>query len=514
MKKIIVAFSSILSIICFMIMPLASVMASNENFTGFTNTPEDILSDIWSNDALPDKYESVSNVIQYLKSSNYDITNNDYFLYYVGYYNDNYYYTVAIDFQSANVTFENNVLTMTNVSGGSTGGKGITYLTDWYKNSGSSQSTKIDQFDSCELNFNTLSLKFYDGVTYSILDLDRYPCTKIWNIKSNIPDTLTADSLNVFVSFSPSLSGNVDREVISQSGEKSMKSQLYMQVVNQSNFDIQYKMEIYKTHQQSTRDQARTEAMQNGLLVDDNVFYDSDPIFIYYADSWVYGVNFDSQNTMMNGEPVKENKPSPWHFVGRGTQDIVTFDFTQINLLEGEEYTVKVTAIKTAFGCASEIFMPDYEIVYPELYQLNAGEQEIVYQSNFVMINYSDVHYDANNTNNGVKPFNGREGMTASQSYTYSRNARENQDGSIDYSSRNLYTNPNSWLSQQRSSVITNHNSYINQSSVPSSLNNYFNGVLGLITNVFGHMPKDFQNVYIYGFTTLVVLGIILKVVK
>ena len=125
-----------------------------------------------------------------------------------------------------------------------------------------------------------------------------------------------------------------------------MRSQLYMQVVNQSRFPIQYKMAIYKKHQQSTRNY--------DLTTSDNVFYDNDPIFVYYGDSWVYCTNCDDENTFLNADTVKENKSSPWHYVDSSSQDIVTFDFNQINLLEGEEYTVYVYAVRNDFGYASE----------------------------------------------------------------------------------------------------------------------------------------------------------------
>lgn len=316
----------------------------------------------------------------------------------------------------------------------------------------------------------------------------------------------TNDGLNVFVSFSPSLSGNVDRS-INSNGVQSMRSQLYMQVVNQSRFPIQYKMAIYKKHQQTSRDW--------DLTVGDNVFYDSDPIFVYYSDSWVYCTNCDDENTFLNSDTVKENKASPWHYVAASSQDIVTFDFSQINLLEGEEYSVYVYAVRNDYGFSSEqiVYLASSDPAVAELKQIQGDNIETVYDSDFVMINYSDVTYDPNNSKNGVKPFNGRDGFAATQQYSYSRNARENQDGSIDYSSRNLYTNPNSWLSQQRSNALTNHSTY-SSGSVPASLNNHFNGFFAFVNSIFGHLPKDIQSIYIYGFTAIVVLGIILKVVK
>ena len=72
-------------------------------------------------------------------------------LYFVGFFDDNYYYTIAIDFQSADSTFENGCLTLENVVGGASG-DGILYLCDWYKNSGSDSAVKRYAFDSAVLD--------------------------------------------------------------------------------------------------------------------------------------------------------------------------------------------------------------------------------------------------------------------------------------------------------------------------------------------------------------------------
>lgn len=508
MKKIIFIFSAILTMMIAVAQPIIikPIRAfATGDFTGFSVEPEPILEDMWSSDTLPQKYKTIDQ-ITYFWNSNGSIQNDDYFISFVGFYREMYYYTIGLCFSSADVSFDNGVLTISNAIAQNASHKGEVYYCDWFQGSNSESSIQILPFTSAILDFNNNSYTINNGDTYAHINFSRYTCTKTWRIYSNIPDTLSSGDLNVFVSFSPSLSGNVDRS-INNNGVQSMRSQLYMQVLNQSIFPIQYKMAIYKKHQQTSRG--------GDLTVGDNVFYDSDPIFVYYSDNWVYCTNCDSESTFLNSDTVKENKSCPWHYVSASSQDIVTFDFNQINMLEGEEYSVYVYAVRNDYGYASEqiVYLASSDPALAALYQIQGDDIETVYQSDFVMINYNDVKYDPNNSNNGVKPFNGRDGFAATQQYSYSRNARENQDGTIDYSSRNLYTNQNSWLSQQRSNALANHSTY-SSGRVPASLSTHFNNFLSFITAVFGRMPTDIQSLYIYGFIALVVLGIVLKVVK
>lgn len=322
----------------------------------------------------------------------------------------------------------------------------------------------------------------------------------------NIDEFALEDEYDVRVNFTPTLSGNVDREV-TVNGSKSMLSSLTMTVENHCSFDIQYDMRIYKKFQQTHR--------SYDALTADDTFFDDDPIFMYYKNQWVYCTNYDDMNSFLNDDPVKENKPSYWHYLSSGATDTVTIEFSQLNFLEGEEYTVTLRAIKNNYGISSEqiVYLASSDPALSELYQLQGDDIQTVYTSDFVMINYNDVKYDPNNNNNGVLAYNGRNGQAARNNYQYSRNAREESNGTIDYSSRNLYTNQNSWLNQQRNTVIQNHSSY-KCGSIPASLSNHFNSFLTFITSVFSKLPLDIQHIYIYGFVSIVVLGIILKVIK
>lgn len=330
-----------------------------------------------------------------------------------------------------------------------------------------------------------------------------YATYTLYDINSNFDYFNTGDIYNIDVTFSPDLSGNVDRE-LDINGTKSMLSSLVMTVENHSIFDIQYDMRIYKKVQNSHR--------SYDAMVSDYTFFDDDPIFMYYKNQWVYCTNYDDLNTFLNSDTVKENKPSFWHFLSSGSTDTVTIDFSQINLLEGEEYTVTVRAIRNDYGISSEqiVYLSSSDPAIPDLFQLQGDDIHTVYTSDFVMINYSDVKYDPNNNNNGVLAYNGRDGLAARNNYQYSRNARESSDGTIDYTSRNLYTNQNSWLNQQRKDVIANHSFYSGSNSsnkfnsLVSESSSYFN----LCKSVFSYLPWWVESLLIGGFIVLILIAV------
>lgn len=362
-----------------------------------------------------------------------------------------------------------------------------------------------------DFNTNIVEFKFYNNgqltTPSAVYNSPYYGMNtyNFYNFDSDCDFNIT-DEYNVIVNFNPTLSGNVDREV-TVNGSKSMLSSLVMTVENNCSFDIQYDMRIFKKFQQTHR--------SYDALTADDTFFDDDPIFMYYKNQWVYCTNYDDMNSFLNDDTVKENKPSYWHFLSSGATDTVTIDFSQLNFLEGEEYTVTVRAIRNNYGLSSEqiVYFASSDPAISDLYQLQGDDIQTVYTSDFVMINYNDVKYDPNNNNNGVLAYNGRNGQAARNNYQYSRNAREESNGTIDYSSRNLYTNQNSWLNQQRNTVIQNHSSY-KSGSIPASLSNHFNSFLTFITSIFSKLPLDIQHIYIYGFVSIVVLGIILKVIK
>lgn len=360
---------------------------------------------------------------------------------------------------------------------------------------------------------NLITQDFFTGEQFSSIVIDDYT--------TNFEEFTLDDVYDVSVSFSPDLRGNVDRSIINPEGTKSMLSNLVMTVTNNCNFDIQYYMRIMKktqvTHRYS-RENSDANFSAGSKESSLSLSYDDDPVFIYYSDEWVYTHEIDDMYRSMNNSFFeKANKSTQWHFLPKGSTATVTFDWSQINMTEGEEYVCTVTCVRNDYGIASTqiVFLASDDPAYPELKQIQGDNIQTVYNSEFVMINYSDVVYDPNNTNNGVKPYNGKNGILDNQTYAYSRNAREDKDGNIDYSGKNLISDKNSWLNQQYNNAFSNHQNYYSSSgSVPSSLAVQFNSFLSFVNSIFSNFPNDIRSVYIYGFVGIVVLGIILKVIK
>ena len=499
MKKLLIAMASLIIMMCYIASPLfvKPVYAASPNFTGLSNTPEDILSDVWSEDTLPNKYDSVSDVITYLRD-NQTITNDDYFLYYVGYYNDSYYYTVAIDFQDADCTFENNVLTLTNVTGGSSGGKGITYLTDWYKNGGSPSITRVDQFDSCILNFNTLSLKFKDGNNYSLLDLDRYDCTKIWNIKSNIPDTLTSNNgldLLVTVDGAYGFGGVITRKQTNSNGITSTADNLQFHVMN-NGADAQWLFAIVPAGQSLDF----TGWIWQGR---DNII--GNPTYVYTCDEWVTlgleGINIFDNSASANAVYC----PSIWHSSESGSNRTYTVAYEAMNLTANANYQIVV------YGCLNDNLEEMSGFYYDNN---NLGS---TYTVHGLVNDYQEVYRSLSFSITDPAVYNPNYTNPHDQSYPWDSNsdmhelfengsAYRDEDGNIRIKGFKIGSSTYSWENDQLNTGSSSNSKNIN---VQQSFGGFFNLFNWFLTAI----PKDYQLVIFFGVVAIVIVAII-KAVK
>ena len=381
-------------------------------------------------------------------------------------------------------------------------------------------------FHSYTRSASAVQFDFNDNVVYALdsdlnyISLFGYDSNitscQFGNFDTNFEEFLQ-DDFNVEVSFSPTLSGDVDRYVNSSEGSF-YRSNLVMRVKNQSPFGIQYDMRIMKKNINSVRG-GYSDLSEGGSLGSNAATqFDDDPVFIYYSSDWVYGTNHDDMNSMLNSDGVKENKGTPWHYVAANSTDIVNFDFSQINLDEGEEYICTVRAVRNDYNIASElvVYLASSDPAYSELHQIQGDDLVTVWNSEFTMLNYSDVKYDPNNSSNGVLPYNGKNGIVDKQTYTYGRNARENADGTIDYKSVNQFTDKNSWLNKQYNDVIVNHQNNItsSNSSGYASLNAVFTPCLRFLNGMYGLYPSNYQLIFTVGFSCIALIGIMKAVFK
>lgn len=307
--------------------------------------------------------------------------------------------------------------------------------------------------------------------------------------------------LSVDVRFRPGLSGSVDRMLDNGDGTKSMVSQMRMTVVNNSRFPIQYKMYIMKKNRSSSR---------GGNLGAQHVNekYDDDPVFIYYSNEWVYSNNLNSSSDWWNERQIqKQNKSTEWHYISAGGSIAVLFNYSQINLVEKEEYTCIVEAVRNDYDCSSRIFVTHAtsEAIYPEYKQIWSDESSIVFQSDFSMLHYSDVKYDPNDTSNGINPYGS---YADTLNYDWSYNAVQDNQGNVDYNPKNLYKDKDSWYHTQ----YNPNNSYVSSSSGSQSFNvlsGTISSYFGLVSQVLGYFPPSVLSIFTVGITTIVLLGII-----
>lgn len=356
-----------------------------------------------------------------------------------------------------------------------TGGSSLRF--DYCKDNGSIQYSSDGYYSKP----STLTREPFTNNLYFIYQATNIPDFPL------VPDYSSSGSgsaLDVEVAFKPTLSGEVDRS-FTRDGVEYLSTNFSLHVNNKSKFPIQYTMDIRPVDSYT------------------------DFVFRYYENDWVYAPKLDSAGDFWNQVPQKQQKSTNCHYVSSGSLDSVVFNYNQVNLVEGIEYVVEVYAARNDYGCASELVVSSVEEVYPELYQV---QNTLVYQSQFSMKQYSDVKYDPTNTSNGVLPYDFELG----QKYEHSYNAVEKEDGVIDYTGKDVYSDKDSWYHKP-----IDDNSHISVSSkkntISSDLNllsNNFSSFFRFINKVFGYFPKNYQSIISLGLLSIVVLGIIKLVIK
>ncbi len=323
---------------------------------------------------------------------------------------------------------------------------------------------------------------------YSLADESYINKTKYYiHIESNHPDFPVpdfaggSDVLNVDVVFNPGLSGTVDRSMTADDGSHYMLSNITMAVYNHNKFPIQYTMDIRPVDSYT------------------------DFVFRYYENDWVYAPKIDSAGDFWNQIPQKQQKATLCHYVLSGRTDVVNFNFNQINLVEGVEYVVEVYAARNDYGYASELAVSSVEEVYPELYQI---QNTLVYQSQFSMLQYSDVKYDPTNSSNGVLPYD----FDLGQKYEHSYNAVEKDDGEIDYTGKDVYSDKDSWYHKPIDDNTQTSGSSSSSSSSSNEFSNFaksFQNFFGFIRYMFNFFPSNIKTIFGVGFSAIVIIALV-----
>lgn len=299
----------------------------------------------------------------------------------------------------------------------------------------------------------------------------------------------SSSSLNVDVVFNPHLSGEVDRSVTLDDGSTALKNSITMAIYNHSNFSVQYQMHIYR----------KGDYPEIG-----GVSPDVYPVFTYYKKDWVYAHGLGSNADWWN-KVEKQYKATDCHLVLSGRTDVVTFDFNQLPLSEGVEYTVIVSAVRNDYKFASEHYIADYEELYPDLFQLQGTQ--LVFRSDFCMKQYSDVKYDPTNSSNGILPYDPELGLK----YEYSYDAVEKDDGEIEYTGKDVYSDKDSWYHKPIDDN-TQGGSFSSSTASSNGFSNFaksFQNFFGFIRYMFNFFPKDAKTIFTIGFSAITIIALV-----
>ena len=324
--------------------------------------------------------------------------------------------------------------------------------------------------------------RYFWAYSSSYIDATYHASRHYFYQYSNIPDfpyfydfDAAGSVLDVQVRFSPDLTDSLDRSFTDSEGNTYLRSDLSMRVYNFNNYPIQYTMVI------------------TSALVD------VDNVFSYYSNDWVYSRSLDSYDDYYSDVAQKQQKSTFAHYVGSGQVDVVDFNFNQINLVQGGIYTVRVYAGRNDCGYASEFVLSSDDLAF-QPYHINYS---IVYESTFSVVQYDDVKYDPSNSSNGILPYN----YGLSEKYTHSYNAIEKENGEIDYTAKDVYSDNDSWYNQpivdnSLSSSVSSTSSFLN---FTKSFKNFFS----FITYMFNFLPKDAKTLFTIGFSGIIIIALV-----
>lgn len=322
-------------------------------------------------------------------------------------------------------------------------------------------------------------------------------------------DNIGSDQYDIDVSFTPDLSGNVDRKI-----NGNVSEELSITVENHSRFDVQVLMTIVPRGG-SLNFYDRSDDSQDKQI--SSVYAaDSEFSFVWWSDEWNY--NFDSmiQTSSPHAHHAnfsevytcsKQYGACPWHFVASGRSVTHKFNWSQIDLVEFGQYDVLVYALRCDSGIVSR------QAAYDDAdYFVDYSNIQLVYSSSFTLTN--GYKFDLNDYSNGNYPVHS---SAESINLGWSSKGYVDKDTGVtvikdkklsDYLDKQ-HEIQNQWDLEYSQNVYTG-----SSGSVSPSLKSHFNSFLGFVNYIFNRLPGDVHSIYIYGFVCIVVLGIIFKVVR
>ena len=330
------------------------------------------------------------------------------------------------------------------------------------------------------------------------------PHLHIFYVDTTVPNFPLIDynfdsSFDVDVVFSPELTGAFNRTV-SDRGQKVTLNDFSFKVSNNSNFDVQYLMAIYResdTFLPFNTDPlvAKYDSNFNGKT------YNGSPVYVYVKDEWLYLPH--RQNGVITGYA-----PSSWHMVSAGDSDFVTINFNQVKLNTYQNYNVVVYAVRNDLAYVTPFTnLHEFQVPACADYNVELDTLSLVYSSQFSILNPAE--FDATNNEN---------------SYAFDENDRllfNRANGYIDENGEMVIdrVDTNQWVTEGSDDPWVNFDSdlnawdtyYKNQNTVSSDidqLSRNFSSFFRFVNKFFSYFPKNYQSIIILGLTSMVVLGL------
>lgn len=346
----------------------------------------------------------------------------------------------------------------------------------------------------------------YGGIYYEILEVD-----------FDLGDlSYDPNALSVNVTFSPALSGSIDRSQ-NINGATATIDTLNMHIDNNCPFGIQYYMAIVeKGYTPDSLYHISNLGAGESLTME----LDDSTKFIFLREENVY---LNQVNTF------KSLIVSPWHYLGSAESTNVTFKWSMFDLTAHHEYDVIVYAMRNDNDSVSTIADSIGNFIIPEdtndvqgkgAHSVDFTTCQEVYRSTFSCLN--PAVYDPNSSTNGAIANNGDydyRGATSVIKGYYDGN------GSYHTADYDLRVNGHSYLStdglvpasespfyHQYSNSYSGYSGDYAQSGKFSQLLSLTNGSLGFFTSVLKMFPASVYQVFILGFSALIIVAIIKKV--
>lgn len=374
---------------------------------------------------------------------------------------------------------------------------------DIWSDDGTRSRSSFPSFSKIVIDSSNSSIRFY-----TLSGSEYLSGCKLHDFRTNFDD-IGPDLYDIDVSFSPDLSGNVDRKI-----NGNVSEELSITVENHSRFDVQVLMTIVPRGG-SLNFYDRTDDAQDKQI--SSVYAaDSEFSFVWWSDEWNY--NFDSmiQTSSPHAHHAnfsevytcsKQYGACPWHFVASGRSVTHKFNWSQIDLVEYGQYDVLVYAIRCDCGIVSR------QAAYDDAdYFVDYSNIQLVYSSSFTLTN--GYKFDLNDYSNGNYPVHSSaESINLGWS---SKGYVDKDTGETVIKDKKLsdYLDKQHEI-QNRWNLEYSQNVYTDSSgSVSPSLKSHFDSFLGFVNYIFNRLPGDVHSIYIYGFVCIVVLGIIFKVVR